>query len=73
MKRYEEKSREYALLEQQSFPQQVNNALIGALNDPKRSNSRITTTANTPLYNAMEEKKSFNDVLLYLGDIQGKF
>ncbi|KAI7893136.1 uncharacterized protein EV154DRAFT_584034 [Mucor mucedo] len=70
MKRYEDKSREFALIEQQSFPQQVNHALLNANHQTKKANSRIHTSSNTPLHNAMEEKKAFNDVLLYLGDIQ---
>lgn len=70
MKRYEEKSREFALLEQQTFPQQLNNALLGG---GIKSSSRVPTSTNTPLNNAMEEKKAFKDVLLYLGDIQGDY
>jgi magnesium transporter len=79
MKRYEDKSREYALLEQQQqqqpllFPQQINNALIAATTNnktPSIYNSNLNTSTNSPTYTALDEKKAFNDVLLYLGDIQ---
>lgn len=78
MKRYEDKSREYALLEQQqqlSFPQQVSNALLASnikTNPSSVYNSNLNTSTNSPVYTALDEKKAFNDVLLYLGDIQGK-
>jgi Mg2+ and Co2+ transporter CorA len=78
MKRYEDKNREY--LEQQqgaSFPQQVSNALILATNDPlavasTNTGSKVNTAIGTPVLNALDDKKAFSDVLLYLGDIQGK-
>lgn len=78
MKRYEDKNREFLMMEQQqqlSFPQQVSNALIAATATGASStalNSKLNTSTNSPIYTFFDEKKAFNDVLLYLGDIQGK-
>lgn len=76
MKRYEDKNREFLMMEQQqqlSFPQQVSNALIAATATGASStalNSKLNTSTNSPIYTFFDEKKAFNDVLLYLGDIQ---
>lgn len=65
MKRYEDKSREFLLLEQQHttkhIPQQKQ----------AKEQEAIVIPLSTPINNLVEEKKAFNDVLLYLGDIQG--
>ncbi|KAG1055659.1 hypothetical protein G6F46_001940 [Rhizopus delemar] len=64
MKRYEDKSREFLLLEQQHttkhMPQQKQ----------AKEQEAIVIPLSTPINNLVEEKKAFNDVLLYLGDIQ---
>ncbi|KAL0142711.1 hypothetical protein V8B55DRAFT_1083862 [Mucor lusitanicus] len=66
MKRYQDKSRELAALEQhqQSFPVQLSTALNAAVSES------VDAGKNTPV--ALESKKAYTDVLLYLGDIQGK-
>jgi hypothetical protein len=70
MKRYEDKSREFLLLEQQHatkyIPQQKQ-ATDDSVNPPA-----IVIPLPGTINNLVEEKKAFNDVLLYLGDIQGK-
>lgn len=84
MKRYEDKHREYMLDQQHgnNFPQQVSQALIlaGASADPAavttttNAVSRLNTAVSTPVTNhaTVDDKKAFTDILLYLGDIQGK-
>lgn len=69
MKRYQDKSREFALLEQQqqqqSFPVQLSTALHAAVSE------KADAGKNSPVLAALESKKAYTDVLLYLGDIQG--
>ncbi|KAK4519986.1 uncharacterized protein ATC70_010230 [Mucor velutinosus] len=67
MKRYQDKSRESALLEQQqqSFPVQLSTALNVVV-----SGNAADAGENTPMRLALESKKAYTDVLLYLGDIQ---
>ncbi|GAA5799529.1 hypothetical protein EDC94DRAFT_624431 [Helicostylum pulchrum] len=73
MKRYEDKTRELEQ-KQHTFPQQVNHALMTAHLNPTKvptsMQSKVNTATNSPVYNVMSEKKTINDVLLYLGDIQ---
>ncbi|GAN03931.1 magnesium transporter [Mucor ambiguus] len=66
MKRYQDKSREFELLEQQqqSFPVQLSTALNAAVSE------NVDAGKNTPVVFALESKKAYTDVLLYLGDIQ---
>ncbi|CAO0789209.1 unnamed protein product [Mucor circinelloides] len=68
MKRYQDKSREFALLEQQqqqqSFPVQLSTALHAAVSE------KADAGKNSPVLAALESKKAYTDVLLYLGDIQ---
>lgn len=68
MKRYQDKAREFALLEQQqqSFPVQLSTALNAAVSENAEAGK------NTPVVATLESKKAYTDVLLYLGDIQGK-
>lgn len=66
MKRYEDKSREFLLLEQQQTAKII----------PQQKQAQASETLVIPLPTSInkliEEKKALNDVLLYLGDIQGK-
>ncbi|CAO3623550.1 unnamed protein product [Mucor fragilis] len=66
MKRYQDKAREFALLEQQqqSFPVQLSTALNAAVSENAEAGK------NTPVVATLESKKAYTDVLLYLGDIQ---
>ncbi|KAI8641015.1 hypothetical protein BD408DRAFT_418944 [Parasitella parasitica] len=67
MKRYKDKCREYTLLEQQqqSFPVQLSTALNAAVSDKVDLDRNAAIVAA-----ALETKKAYTDVLLYLGDIQ---
>lgn len=67
MKRYQDKSRELVLLEQQqqSFPVQLSTALNAAVSN------NLDAGKNSPVLAILESKKAYTDVLLYLGDIQG--
>ncbi|CAO3661129.1 unnamed protein product [Rhizopus stolonifer] len=66
MKRYEDKSREFLLLEQQQT------AKIIPQQKQAQASEALVIPLSTSINNLIEEKKAFNDVLLYLGDIQGK-
>jgi Mg2+ and Co2+ transporter CorA len=77
MKRYEDRTRELDLLEQQqtlSFPAQLNQALTAAVAGTSVTTTRSDTLSHTPaiINPLLETKKSISDTLLYLGDIQGK-
>lgn len=65
MKRYEDRNRELFMAEQQQHP-------FSPIQLTSALQALSPTGVHTPSGYAIENKKAFSDVLLYLGDIQGK-